>query len=185
MIALIKKEKSLMQFFHNALTGIDFSRNYISISAVNPLVISSILCLLFMLQCYYNLSPQWLVDLQANNLYKQITGFLLIACVLYQWRLAFARSQGRKSNTVAKSDHRFYGALLPIVYFIHSVEIGYAYQAVISLALLSNCIVGGCNPITLKIKHKHYYSSWLLLHIALSVIILPLSLYHLYVVYAY
>ena len=185
MIALTKREKLMKLAFYHSLTDFDLRKLDFSISAVNPLIISSILCALFMLQSYYNLSPQFLVELQTNSAYKQITGFLLISCVLYQWRLAFARSQGIKSDMITKNNHRFYGALIPLVYFIHSVEFGYAYQAVISIALLSNCIVGGCNPLSLKIKQKHYYSSWLVLHITLSVIILPLSIYHLYVVYLY
>ncbi|MFV2055446.1 MAG: hypothetical protein ACC707_03220 [Thiohalomonadales bacterium] len=152
---------------------------------MSPLAIACIFLSLFYIQYYYNLSPKWLNELQDINAYKQITGFILAIYILNQWQIAFTRNNGQKPSAGQRYTHRYSGSFVPIVYYFHSVDIGFAYQAILSMSLLLNCVIGGCNPTDLKIRYVGYYRCWLTLHISLAVIIVPVSLYHLYIVYAY
>lgn len=171
-------------YLKNYCTTYNFKYIFEFIS-LKPLIISSIVLSLFIIQYYFTLTPLWLIELQNNAVYKQITGFLLVAYVFVQWRLAYRRSKGQKINNKLRDEHRVYGVCAPIFYYLHSVDIGFAYQALLSIAFLMNCLVGSCNPVTLKIRYRFYYPIWLFFHILLSVFIIPLSLYHLYIVYAY
>jgi len=148
-------------------------------------IIGILLLALFFLQYVFNLSPPWLLSLQKLDAYKQITGFVLFVYVYCQWRLAFCHMNKQRPTQVQRNTHRVYGAIAPLLYYIHSVELGYAYQSLLSLAFLGNCLIGSINPQVLRIRSKQYYTIWVFTHIGLAVMVVTLLIYHLYVTYTY
>jgi len=147
--------------------------------------ISFILLALFIFQYVFSLSPQWLLSLQTSDVYKQITGFMLFAYVYYQWHLAFIHLNKLQPTQAQRKTHRIVGAIAPLIYYIHSVELGYAYQTILSSAFLANCFVGSINPQVVRIKSSRYYGLWIFCHITLAVMVVVLLFYHLYVTYTY
>jgi fructose-specific phosphotransferase system IIC component len=65
------------------------------------------------------------------------------------------------------------------------MQLGYAYQLLLSSVFLGNIVVGMLNPEVVRVAHKAYRPSWLVIHIVLAVLTMLLVVFHLYVVYGY
>jgi len=48
----------------------------------------------FAIQEFGNFNWPWLAKLQANDVYKQISGFILAGYLLHQWRCSILRNEG-------------------------------------------------------------------------------------------
>lgn len=128
--------------------------------------------------------PLW--ELQQNNLYKQTTGFALLAYVLYQWRLAWLRMGREKFNQKFElSLHMWLGVFTPLVLYVHSSQLGYGYQVLLAGLFLFNVLVGLCSPKVMKIRHKQYVVIWLVVHSGIAMLVPVLLMYHIYVIYFY
>lgn len=131
---------------------------------------------------------QWalLTGLQDDSTYKLATGFGLLACVLYQWRFSVKRAQGeqRKAATMI-GGHKLFGTLLPLVFFFHSQTLGYGYQEIFSLTLLLAFLTGLFNFQIVQIHKPWYRPMWISAHVGLSVMLLLLMAYHIYLNYAF
>jgi len=159
----------------------------ILISDVNSilyLIIGSILVLLYIMQLMLSVKFEALYELQSNIIYKQVTGYLLIIYILYQFKLA----KERKNTKLIRyhfSLHKIQGIFAPLVLYIHSMEMGYAYQVLLSCLFLTNCVIGLLSPQQLKIKNAGYVSSWLIIHVSIAMLIVGLVGYHLFITYWY
>ena len=152
-----------------------------------PQVIAAlVLVALYLLEALHGPTITPLLELQQNEWYKQITGFLLMAYVLYQLRLAILRMSHKKiNNTLETNRHIWFGVFTPLALFIHSSQLGYGYQALLAGMFLFNVLIGLCSPKFLKIRHKSYIVVWLVIHSGIAVIVPVLLMYHLYVIYFY
>ena len=141
---------------------------------------------LYSAQLMLELRWEWLASLQQGEFYRQLTGYLLLAYVLMQGRLGLQRL-GRQSQQLKKEFelHKIQGVLGPVVFYIHSIEIGYAYQTLLAFVFLGNCIIGYLSPHALQWRHRLYLYSWTIVHISLAILTLVLMLFHIYVVYTY
>lgn len=131
---------------------------------------------------------QWttLTGLQGNNAYKLATGFGLLAFVLYQWRFSLKRAQGEKRNAATMiSRHKLFGALVPLAFFSHSQVLGYGYQEIVSLTLLLAFVTGLFNFQIGQIHTPWYRPLWIITHVGLSMALLLLMGYHVYINYAF
>lgn len=127
-----------------------------------------------------------LTGLQDNDTYKLATGFGLLACVLYQWRFSLKRAQGEKHHAaMMMSRHRLFGALVPLLFFIHSQALGYGYLELLSLTLLSAFLTGLFNLQVCQIRTSWYRPLWITTHVGLSMALLLLLGYHVYINYAF
>lgn len=144
------------------------------------------LLLLYLIQLVLNLRWEWLDSLQSDELYKQFTGFLLFTYVLMQGRLGLQRLR-RSSERISTlfNYHKIQGVFGPLVFYIHSIDIGFAYQVVLTFAFLGNCIVGYLSPQAIPIKNKVYVLGWTILHIGLAIMTFVLMFFHVFVVYYY
>ncbi|VAX01799.1 hypothetical protein MNBD_GAMMA22-150 [hydrothermal vent metagenome] len=142
------------------------------------------LLLLYLLQLISGYRLEFLYELQQNNYYKQITGYLLLLYVLYQFRLAKVRNNTEQLRYYC-SLHKMQGVAAPLVLYVHSMELGYAYQVLLSCLFLFNCFVGLVSPQQLKIRNALYVNSWLILHVSIAILIVGLVLYHLFITYWY
>ena len=150
------------------------------------LLTGSFFLVLYFTQLNLNLRWEWLDNLQNNEVYQQLTGLLLLAYVIMQGRLGFQRL--RKPNMPFRSslaNHKIYGVFGPALFYIHSMDIGFAYQVVLAFVFLGNSLVGYLSPQAIKFRNKWYALSWIILHVGLSILTLVLMLFHIYVVYYY
>jgi hypothetical protein len=149
-------------------------------------IIGSILSVAFIFQFSFSIRWESLASWQENFIYRQITGALIFFVILYQWRLFYLRSQKIKhSGSQQLQLHRWLGASTPLLLYFHSMELGYAYQMALTLSMLIASLSGLLSPQILKIKSPKYYFSWQVSHIVSAGLCLPLSIFHIYLVYSY
>lgn len=141
---------------------------------------------LYACQLVLNLRWEWLDNLQSDEVYKQFTGFIVFAYVLMQSRLGLQRVRGSSASlSQLHYSHKIQGVFGPVVFYLHSIDIGFAYQVILTFAFLGNCIIGYLSPHTIPIKNKLYYLGWTILHISLAIMTFVLILFHIFVVYYY
>lgn len=128
----------------------------------------------------------WLTALQLDSVYKQATGFTLLAFILYQWRFSLLRSQGdtRKAAALARR-HKAFGAMAPLLLFVHSQSLGYAYLQLLSLSFLLVFLTGLLNFETTRIRRPWFMPVWVTVHVSASMALLFLLTYHIYIGYAF
>lgn len=150
------------------------------------LLTGSLLLVLYFTQLNLSLRWIWLDNLQSGEVYQQITGFLLLAYVIMQGRLGFQRLS--KPNMPFRSllaNHKIHGVFAPILFYIHSMDVGFAYQVVLTFVFLGNSLLGYLSPQAIKLRKKWYILSWTILHVGLAILTLTLMLFHIYIVYYY
>lgn len=150
------------------------------------LLAGSFLLALYFTQLNLNLRWIWLDNLQRGEVYQQITGFILLAYVIMQGRLGFQRLRNPNIPfaSILKS-HKLYGVFGPVLFYIHSMDVGFAYQVVLTFVFLGNSLVGYLSPQAIKLRKMWYILSWTILHVGLASLTLVLMLFHIYVVYYY
>lgn len=145
-----------------------------------------ILFTLYLTQGVIGFEWELMAQLQQNTIYKQVSGFAFFAVLLWQWRLYRHRSLqlGGSVRDILYS-HRFYGAISPLVLFAHSMTFGYALQTILLFSYLLTVITGLLSPHAVKVRHKAYMQSWLVVHVVAATLMMCLCGYHIYVVYWY
>ena len=179
-------EKVIMQDAYNW----NLDRIFKLINQSNPniayLWVGSLLTGMFLLQWFFQLQWSWLSNLQHDEVYRQFTGYLLLVYVAMQARLGIKRTRNRATNLRREFDtHKIQGALGPLVFYFHSMEIGYAYQMVLTVVFLGNCLIGYLSPQIVSWRHKFYISIWTIVHVSLAIITIVLMLFHIVIVYQY
>jgi hypothetical protein len=141
---------------------------------------------LFLLQYGLGIKLTWLAHWQQLLLYKQLTGFGMALYIFLQWRLGLTKinNQTRRIASTYRW-HKSLGALAPLMFFMHSMHWGYAYQMLLSIAYFGNFLCGLCNPEVLGVVQRRLRTGWLCLHIGLAVLTVSVMLFHIYVVYWY
>lgn len=142
----------------------------------------------FFIQDLLQLKIQWLETLQMNESYKVYSGLGLILYILMQFVLPYNKSC-ETPHTAANSynRHKLRGVFMPLVFFIHSTHIGVAYLFLLSFVFFTNILVGLFNHelISNPVKRICYFKYWLPLHIILSVLLVTLIGFHIFVVASY
>ena len=142
----------------------------------------------YYLQYQFELKLPQLEQLQSSDNYKIFSGLLLLTYILNQWYLPISRWLHKSSEIVfqKKHSHLYFGAIAPLVFYLHATTIGYAYIAALASVYLANNLLGYCSgefvPNTYK---KPYIFGWTVLHVCLSTSLLFLSVYHAYIALAY
>jgi hypothetical protein len=149
-------------------------------------VLGLLLLLAYLLQDMLSFKWLWLVELQTEETYKQVSGMLLVGFVAYQWRLSLSRARGRFQTARAKlPKHKLWGALAPAFFYLHAHRIGYAYLFLLSGVYLSNVAVGLLNHEVLQIRQRWFLTGWLVVHVSLAVLLVILLSYHVLIAFYY
>lgn len=146
--------------------------------------ISTLLVCLYFIQDFFQLYIPWLVSLQSIELYKYISGFAVFIFMLQQWILSSSRA-GSNEDRMMLSSHANVGAWSAVLLYLHSVELGHAFLLCLSGLYLGNVVLGALNPLALRVRKTWIKSSWLVVHIFASMLILVLSLVHAYWAFYY
>jgi len=140
----------------------------------------------FAIQNFGNLSWPWLAKLQADNVYKQLSGFVLVGYLGLQWRCSVLRNQGLMQQAAKLlNQHKLLGALAPVFFYAHAQHIGYAYLQALSLVYFAIFLTGLCNVEITGIRKQWFRKTWLTVHVGLATCLVFLLSYHIFISYAY
>ena len=140
--------------------------------------------LIYVAQDVSGLRWEWLAQLQDVDVFKYVTGAGLLSYVGWQWWLFYSRLRRRNLRRLL-SWHQRTGALVPLLFYVHSVEIGYGYLAALSWVFLVNMLVGAASPLGVRINNRYYTASWGVLHVCLAALTIVLGLFHAYIAVYY
>ncbi len=146
------------------------------------------LLLAFALQEILPLKWPWLETLQERERFKRWSGLLLTLYIGSQFILPFLRQRGYLRAAARHYHlHKLQGAFAPLFFYAHSTSLGYAYLLGLSLVYFANVALGLLNHerVTQPRPTQRYRFYWLIAHIGLSLLIVALVAYHIYVVFAY
>ena len=128
----------------------------------------------------------WLTALQADDSYKQLSGFALVFYLVHQWHCGVLRNRGlmlAAGNILSR--HKLLGAMAPLFFYAHAQTIGFAYLLALSLVYFGLFLTGLFNYEISRINKPWFRPAWITLHIGLSTGLLFLLSYHVYISYAY
>ena len=142
----------------------------------------------YVLQELWGWKISYLEQLQAQFYYKIFSGLLLFSYLLLQWRLPLVRWLNLSNDMLVtkKRSHKAFGAIAPLVFYLHASSVGVSYLLVLSTIYLTNSLIGFLNAeLIADIYKKAYLFGWTVLHVGLSTSLLFLSGYHAYIALAY
>lgn len=146
-----------------------------------------VLLLLYFLQFFLKLEWKWLYDLQHDEMYKRWSGLGLLLFITFQWLLTISRvvKKFRKHALKMHALHKWIGALSPLLFYIHSMGMGYGYLLLLSYLFFSNALLGYINLDVIKNNSDLLFKSWMIVHVALSIIITIIMVLHISIVFYY
>ena len=149
------------------------------------LLISWLLLGWYLFQYLAGMPVFWLSILQQDFVYKQITGFMLFCYMLCQWRIVLRHRNSRITAGERLKRHMKQGSIAPLLLYIHSIEMGFAYQFFLSSFFLLHCALGLMYGTVISLRILLLRNIWLICHIMIASLIMVLGLYHIYITYLY
>lgn len=126
-------------------------------------------------------------DLRRQRPFKIGSGLLLALALVLQFHLPMRRASETLSARALRL-HRWAGALLPLSLILHGARLGAGYLTVLTGALVLAIFTGHINPRAMHLRRRAfsrlYAKAWLLTHVALSVAVPALVLFHVWVVFS-
>lgn len=150
-------------------------------------IIGLILLIVYLIQYVLKIEWPWLLELQEEQLYKRWSGLVLAIFIVFQWVLTFARvvKRGRKYNMKMQRFHKWLGAVSPLFFYFHSMALGYGYLLLLSYIFLFNALLGYINLDVIKSKNDLIFKGWMMAHVALSIMITIIMVFHIGTVFYY
>ncbi|WP_136481295.1 hypothetical protein [Cognatitamlana onchidii] len=150
-------------------------------------VLGLVLLVAFLLQYVLKLEWEWLYILQEQQMYKRWSGLALALLITFQWVLTLTRTIGkwRKHAMNMQTIHKWLGAVSPLFFYIHSMALGYGYLLLLSYIFFSNTLLGYLNLDVIKNNSDALFKGWMIAHVALSIIVTILMLFHIVMVFYY
>ena len=141
----------------------------------------------YIVQDVFGLKLESLELLQQDQMYRRWSGLGLSLVILFQWSLSLVRTKPKWEDLSLKfyNIHNWVGAFTPLLFYIHSTKLGFAYLFVLSITFFFNFLLGTLNLDVLKSKSQIVFQGWMVLHVAASFFITFLTIYHIWVVFYY
>jgi hypothetical protein len=153
-------------------------RNKVALRALLISLAGAAMWLLFLAQLRLGFEWQPLSVWQGQTWYKIASGSLLAGFVCFQWLLALLRvNRWARAARALYSWHRTAGAFSPVLLFLHSTRLGFGYLLVLSTVYVANNVLGLVSPSAFP-RLKMLVPFWVIAHIALSVLLAALVVYH-------
>ncbi|WMJ73518.1 hypothetical protein RCC89_10145 [Cytophagaceae bacterium ABcell3] len=151
------------------------------------IIVGWILLTLYLGQHLLDIRWEYLESLQTGEMFNRWTGLALGIYILSQWFLTPVRLNKmlEKNNQLFTTIHKWMGAIAPLVFYIHTMYLGYAYLFFLSITFFSNYALGLLNPEVIKTKANWYLQGWMIAHVAFSLLISMLMIYHVWMVFYY
>ena len=142
--------------------------------------VSSLLAAMIMVSAAVLKMPDWeLLSFQRDPLYRNWSGGIVLAMILFQWGLTLGRAVFRRKGGAWNrwvDWHLRIAVVLPVAVLAHSIAIGFGLLAMLPLALLSASYFGT------RLDGAHEMDRFLRYHVILSALTLAMSLVHLHTV---
>jgi hypothetical protein len=149
-------------------------------------MISIVLLSAFLYQHGYNIKWPWLLTMQKDYLYKQLTGLLMLLFILNQWHLSRLRIKNKMAEAyVELNRHRILGVMAPVIFYFHSHSLGYNYLFLLSTLYLANFTMGFLHPSVFGINNRGVNSFWIVSHVSMSGFLMLLLSQHIFISYWY
>jgi cytochrome b561 len=146
----------------------------------------AVLLAAFLLQAALGWRWESLAVLQESEIYKQLTGVVLLLFFLLQWRLTLARVEGGvPAGSRLLGLHRDRGALAPLLLYLHAIGLGHAYLRVMSLSFLALLALGLLQRPIARLGRSWATTAWLVTHVALASMLAFLVGYHAFNAFYY
>ncbi|MCV9386313.1 hypothetical protein [Reichenbachiella ulvae] len=151
------------------------------------LILGLLLFTLFVLQDVFEWRWEYLQQLQADQMYRRWSGLALSMVILFQWVLSIVRATPKweEKSLLFYSIHNWMGALTPLLFYIHSMQLGFAYLFLLSITFFGNFLLGMFNLDLLKSKSQVVFQGWMILHVSMSLFISFITIYHIWIVFYY
>jgi len=153
----------------------------------NSTIIGLFLLAAFFIQFLLKLDWPWLTNLQKGEMYKRWSGLVLALLITFQWLLTLSRviKKYRKHSQKITLLHKWAGALSPLIFYVHSVGVGYGYLALLAYLFFANALLGYINLDVIKSTSELLFKGWMISHVAFSIIITILMFFHISMVFYY
>lgn len=150
-------------------------------------VLGLVLLSTFFLQFFLKLEWSWLFQLQQQEMYKRWSGLGLALFIVFQWVLTLTRviKKFRKHVMSMQTIHKWLGAVSPLFFYIHSMALGYGYLLMLSYIFFSNTLLGYFNLDVIKNNSDLLFKGWMIAHVALSIIVTIMVVFHITMVFYY
>ena len=140
----------------------------------------------YLLQGVLNLQWKYLANLQLDESFKRWSGSALFVFIAMQWLLTLFRIKKWDSIALkAMKIHRWMGAVSPLVFYVHSMELGFGFLLILSITFFANVLLGFFHVTIIKVKANWYLQAWMIFHVAFSLFISMLAIYHIWIVFYY
>jgi hypothetical protein len=151
------------------------------------LITGLVFFLLYILQEVLNIRWQYLNALQLEETFKRWSGLCLLIFIMLQWSLTIFRIKKHLEPHAPSimNVHKWMGSFSPLIFYIHSMEFGFAYLFLLSIAFFSNVLLGFLHVDVIKTKAYWYFQGWMIAHVAFSLLITLLALFHIWIVFYY
>ena len=137
--------------------------------------------LLYVAQDLLGLRWEWLAQLQTVDAFKYVTGAGLLSYLGWQWWLSYAGLKGRILPRLLVWRQRTC-ALVPLLIYAHSVEMGYGYLAALSWTFFGSMLIGVWSPLGVKVNSRYLTASWAVIHVPLAALtVVVLGIFHTYI----
>lgn len=157
-----------------------------SVATYLQLLLTLGLCIFYLIQNALNWPLSAMTALQQVDAYRITTGSLLISLIAYQWYLPYLRLTGQLAQTASRW-HSYSGVLAPVLLFLHSVSLGFAYTTILALLFVFNTMIGAVDKTFIRnfALRQGFRRIWLLIHVPASCLITVLALIHMVYALAY
>jgi len=140
----------------------------------------------YYIQSLFSLDANPIAQYQKDFNYKVITGVVLLFYLYMQWRLFRARENRElKAQRVILNNHQWQGVIAPLILYIHTVQLGYGYQWVLTTCFMFTILSGILSPSFFGSKSKLAYTLWLPIHVLFATSCTLLLFYHVFIVFSY
>ena len=141
----------------------------------------------YLAQDALDLPWQGLYALQKLDWFKYLTGSCLFLYIVWLWSLFLLRLNGLKGRKAGRlmTFHERSGVFAPLLFYLHSVQIGYGYLAALGWIFLGAIAVGTASPVGMRVPGRGFRACWMAVHAMLAMLMLILGLYHAYIAFYY
>ena len=151
------------------------------------LIIGLVLFAGYVLQEVLDLRWEMLHGWQDDQMYRRWSGLGLSVVILFQWLLSLVRivPKWEELSFTFKNIHNWLGAFTPLLFYAHSMELGFAYLFLLSITFFGNFLLGLFNLDLLNSQSPVVFKGWMILHVGFSFFVTFVTVYHVWVVFYY
>lgn len=120
------------------------------------------------------------------RLWRYVTGVALVGLLAYQWALFFAR-RSRDGALIRRRYklHKYIGVAFVFLFVLHAGAVGSGIMGLISIGIILIALTGLLGAEVLFLSQERLRKARLFAHYAISAVIVPLILLHIYTALAY